>query len=378
MNTTDIKYFHLSPDDKFLDYVISNCENIAADESVYIVRDSKYPLKYVKDKRVKVCLTLNDLSTELKKYDNIIKVYIHFLTNTAIPFTLSIPKHIKVYWIFWGADGYSLPGMEKFLFKEETKKFLIEAGINKRESFIRQLKNKISHKFGRGYKAKLARAVKRADVCATWIKGDYSLVKKYNPQMEYLFYNNNSVNQLIADDDLVPGYNNILEKLKDRRYIIVGNSGDPTNNHLEAFDIVKSMQDYDVVVPLSYGNRHYINRLAEEGIKVLGNRFVPIYNFMEKCEYNFLIKNAQFVIMNHTRQQAANNILTALWYGVPVYMDSSSTLYQTFKYWGVGVGEIHKLPHSFINPSVEENRKYLQQNIGNDTIKEAFRTLLKG
>lgn len=378
MKKERVKYFHLSPDDKFFDYIIDNCESTAPGESAYIIRNSRgSKLQYVKNREVVVTKNVTEILQELSRCSKVEKVYIHFLTSDAIPFVLNLPKHLEVYWIFWGADGYNLPGLEKNLYKGKTKDTLYNLGILKPQSWLDKIRDSAKLLFRYGNRAQLVKAVKRVDYCATWVQGDFDLVKSFNHRMKYTYFNNNSIEQIIEESSDEMDIS-LPENLKHKDYIILGNSGHPTNNHIEAFEFVMNLPDYNVVVPVSYGNKKYIDLINKMGASILGDRFIPLFEFLPKESYNAIIRNAKFLIMNHSRQQAANNILTALWYGIPVYMDSNNTLFQTLKKWGLGVEDINTISLNPISStSLLESRRLLSQNLGRNMINQSFNKLLK-
>ena len=110
--------------------------------------------------------------------------------------------------------------------------------------------------------------------------------------------------------------------------ILVGNSAYPTNNHLEVFDKLK---DHDltgrkVVVPLTYGNDTYREKILKIGQEMLGDSFDPIIDHLSLTAYLEKVDRCGIVIMNHARQQAVGNITNALWEGKTVYLGKSSLL----------------------------------------------------
>lgn len=366
------KYLHISPDDKFFDYVISNIENTIPGESIYLAsKGNDKNLEYVKSQKAIIVKSLEDVKSLHDSYKRIETVYIHFLTQLAIDFILSLPKDKKVVWVFWGSDGYKLPLLKRYEYLPVTKSIVerLDKSFNLKW-FSKKFNSLFDYKLLRRIKA-----VKRINYCATWVEGDYQLVKQYNPKLKFIFFNNNSINQLIDTD--VEAKNSVQKG----QYIYIGNSCDPRNNHFEAFTLIAHQLAYNIVVPLSYGgSKSYKKYILEEGKRVFNGRFKPILEFVPKQDYHHLIINASFIIMNHSKQQAANNILVALWYGKIVFMNSTSTLYSTFRSWGLDIFTIEDLsfPVNEERYTVDrsKNRSILLNKLGEKAIQESYRKFL--
>lgn len=367
--TRESRYFHLSPDDKFFDYVIENCEKVAPSESVYVVRTNSRKLQYVQNQNVVVAANLSEL---LKIYGNcsgVKYVYIHYLKGLALDFVLELPEEIVIIWIFWGSDGYALPSLKKNLLSRETKKLW-----HSRLPISVRFKDYLKSFLSKYYTGKLERCLKKISYCATWVRMDYEMVKPYHPEMEYIFFSNNSVEQLI-------GHGIPSKPSTGAPYIYIGNSGDPTNNHIDVLKLVRWETAYDVVVPLSYGENDYIKLIYEKGKQLLKDRFKPVMDFLPKEEYHSLLLQSSCVIMNHVRQQAANNIIVALYHGVPVFMNPNSPLFKTFKSWDIIIYSIEELKDFFKSPDKylvdsQVNQQALKKWLGNSALERQYKDLL--
>jgi len=102
----------------------------------------------------------------------------------------------------------------------------------------------------------------------------------------------------------------------------VGNSADPSNNHLEVFDKLASLQTetFRVLVPLSYGDQHYARRVIDEGKKLFGGRFVPLVDFLPPDQYQEFLATIDVAVFNHNRQQGLGNLISLLGMGKKVYL----------------------------------------------------------
>ena len=116
--------------------------------------------------------------------------------------------------------------------------------------------------------------------------------------------------------------------------ILVGNSGNPSNNHLEILTKFVQIKDTDIqiICPLSYsGDSVYINSVVEMGKELFGDKFVPLLNYIEPEEYTDLLWNIDIAIMNHDRQQGIGHIVPLLYFKKKVYVRSTTTSYEYFK-----------------------------------------------
>lgn len=102
----------------------------------------------------------------------------------------------------------------------------------------------------------------------------------------------------------------------------VGNSADPSNNHLEIFDKLASLQteNFRVLVPLSYGDQRYARRVIDDGRKLFGDRFFPLVDFLPLDQYQEFLATIDVAVFNHNRQQGLGNLISLLGMGKKVYL----------------------------------------------------------
>ncbi|NNF60406.1 MAG: TDP-N-acetylfucosamine:lipid II N-acetylfucosaminyltransferase [Gammaproteobacteria bacterium] len=124
--------------------------------------------------------------------------------------------------------------------------------------------------------------------------------------------------------------------------VLLGNSATPTNNHVEAFDVLRKLdlRGRRVITPLSYGNEDYSDRVCKLGAEMLGDAFVPLRDFLTVEEFNEQIKDCGTVVMNHIRQQAIGTICAALTKHARVYLRPDSVLFRYFCDQGVAIHSI--------------------------------------
>ncbi|WP_421774934.1 TDP-N-acetylfucosamine:lipid II N-acetylfucosaminyltransferase [Gracilimonas sp.] len=141
------------------------------------------------------------------------------------------------------------------------------------------------------------------------VEGDISVFKKhYGDRQTYRF------------GYPYPGlYGHIpeLNESSDRPRIIVGNSGDYSNNHIEILEALrtkKDVRDYDILLPVSYNLIPEYENAIQKWLNAAGmsDSVKLIKNFIEPDKYRAFIGSSDMLITAHNRQQAIGNMLLSL------------------------------------------------------------------
>ena len=111
-----------------------------------------------------------------------------------------------------------------------------------------------------------------------------------------------------------------LSKSNGRPKIIVGNSGDYSNNHIEILEALRHKKDvgkYDIVLPVSYNLIPEYERAINDWLKAadMSHLVTLMKNFMEPEKYREFISSSAMLITAHNRQQAIGNMLLSLYSG---------------------------------------------------------------
>jgi len=205
----------------------------------------------------------------------------------------------KCYWAMWGGDLYV------YSLGERSKAW--KRGEFFRRSVIRNMGHFISY-----------------------ITGEYDLAKKwYGANGEHhrcFMYTSNLYKE-----------SPIELKAHDGTAILVGNSADPSNNHLEVFDKLKAYkeQGISIYVPLSYGDTSYAQKMIVEGKKRFGDKFIPLTEFLPFEDYLKLLAKIDIAIFNHKRQQSMGSTRTLLGLGKKVYMNQDLTSSESLRQDGI-------------------------------------------
>lgn len=273
-----------------------------------------------------------------------------------------LPQGIKLIWFAWGYDIYTYRACRPFisisLYHPLTAKVIKGNIINQ----IRLFHAKV---YAYCKRVEINKQLARIDFFSGVLQNEYDLMLRNKSfRAQKLDFNYFRLNSEIRIENINAPYvhsNNIL----------IGNSGDPTNNHLDIFDIIykKKIINNKVYSFLSYGG----NEIYREVVKASGklyfkDKFIPIDVFLTYDKFNNLIMDCGNVIMAHERQQAVGNIIQSLWNGCKVFLSETSIAYKYFKECGYHLYTIQKdLNLETINCNIPfkyilDNRKLLIEN----------------
>lgn len=324
-------YLHIVTDSIYTETFIENNEKFNKD-CIYLLLTKSNKLKFVMNRKnliLKIIPNTKDLIKYLffcKDCISLINkscaVYFHNLHRHDCIILLLINKKLnkKLYWLVWGSDLYMK--IKYSIYDNYSKTYVKYSIKEKLFAFFFRIVEKL--------------AIKKITKIGTIIDGDYQLaVRNFHKNFERLnfFYVNPLSFELYSK----------LKKTEKVSTILVGNSGDPSNNHFSILKFLPSDKNFKIICPLSYGDKNYISNLIQFGIEKFGENFVPLTSFLDKSEYLKLLADVDVSIMNHYRQQALGNIFSLLALGKVVYINSLSTVYDFLLSKGIFVYDTQQL-----------------------------------
>lgn len=264
------------------------------------------------------------------------KVILHGLFDINLVFMLFWMPWLlkKCHWVMWGGDLYV------YQLGERNWKWKV------REFFRRPVIKRIGH-------------------LVTYIKGDVDLARKwYGAKGQYhecIMYLSNVYKAL----DIPVKTTSIIN-------IQVGNSADPSNNHIEVLEKLLPYKDEDICiyVPLSYGNQEHAGKVIAQGRKLFGDKFVPLTEFMPFDEYLSFLGKIDIAIFNHKRQQAMGNTITLLGLGKVVYLCSDTTQWSFFKKYDIQVFNVNSIRLVVDSFDFEINKSKIKSFFSKDNYKK--------
>lgn len=238
------------------------------------------------------------------------KIIIHGLFDPRIVLALFFQPWLlkKCYWMVFGADLYAYNT------------------------------NRLSAK-GRFKELFRSRVIKKIGFVVTSIQGDYeNAVKWYNAEGKRLPYYAYPAS-LFSQNKV--GANRSDDKIR----ILLGNSADPTNHHEEILNKLSNFKNDSIIVycPLSYGEKEYSEKIAKLGCSMLGDKFVPMFDFIEPHDYINFLETIDIAIFNHNRQQAMSTTRVLLGYGKKVYLRADTSSYQALTDLGLKVFDVNNV-----------------------------------
>ncbi|MBY5978947.1 TDP-N-acetylfucosamine:lipid II N-acetylfucosaminyltransferase [Ferrimonas balearica] len=153
--------------------------------------------------------------------------------------------------------------------------------------------------------------------------------------------------------------------------ILLGNSADPSNNHIEAFEHLKkyAQENIEIYSPLSYGVPQYRDEVCRVGKELFGDKFKPIVDFIQYDKYIELLSTIDIAVFNHDRQQAMSNTRMLLGMGKKVYMKSGTSSFQLFEKLDVKVFTLDEFSLDPQFPESARNEQTIQRVYSPEALK---------
>lgn len=309
------KILHLAGCDKFIPPFIEFVkEQFNFDEHKFLLTNGMAEQELKKDINVK--LLQRTIASRLKYYLHSIismqladKIILHGLFDNRIVKILFFMPWLrkKCYWVMWGGDLYV------YQLGERNWKWQVN------EIFRRPVIKNIGH-------------------LVTYIEGDVNLARQwYKAKGKYhecLMYSSN-----LYKDYQIPN------KKRNTINIQVGNSADPSNNHIEVLEKLLAYKDEDIhiYIPLAYGNKAYAQKVIDKSKLLFGDKVTCFTQLMPFEKYLEFLGTIDIAIFNHKRQQAMGNTITLLGLGKTVYIRSDTTQWQFFEEKNISINDINNL-----------------------------------
>lgn len=277
------------------------------------------------------------------------KVMLHGLFNIRVVLVLALCPWVlpKCHWIIWGGDLY------QFRKASNTWQSRIKEALRR---FV----------------------IRRVGHLVTYIDGDVELARQWygakGTHHECIMYLSNVVDPKMT---LESGHASDHDGLK----ILLGNSADPSNNHIEALERLLPFknQPFKIYAPLSYGDQCHAKKVISQGKAWFGDKFVPMTDFMPFEQYLEFLKSLDIAIFNHQRQQAMGNTITLLGMGKTVFMRSDVSHWRFLTGLGIKLNDVEKLELCRIaRDEADENARVVYSYFSRATLMKQLANIFEG
>lgn len=282
---------------------------------------------------------------------------------------------VKLVWVFWSHEYYQLPEFFSKLYRGFSRKYYLRKCIHfHAEYLLNYFKRKNPFPFYSGLRS-FEKTFAQFDAMSSLIKGDYDLVMKKFPEVNYQF----------ASYIWLSDFPNIaLDVNKEKKDIMVGHSGSPILNHYEVIEqLAEGNTGNAIYVPLAYGKSAYIADLQKE----ITSKFPALTiefqtQLMDKEAYYRRVNEVGFFILNAYCQQALGNIFFFLWTGTKVFLRRETSTYKTLLEKGFYIYAIEDgfSPAALVPLTAAEqlkNRELVENMINDDRVSAAWMGLLR-
>ena len=304
---------HIVPDNSFVNKFCDNLQELGLwEDNKIIVRSNDSSLKFIKHNLPFAPLYSNKFYSLTGDTSRYTKVFVHYLTPLLYRW-LAKHQFQEVNWMIWGGDLYNLPALEQVCYESRTWHEYVKKDWSA-QTLLYSLKIKLTQSPFQ------QRAYSKIKNVLTWMAEEYKFAINHLPVSaghNFFFYENQMpYGQL----DAMVINANASKKLS----LILGNSGSPANNHLDAVQFLEDNHiEVDLLVPVSYGDKRYISFLKKR-LKFNYGKVEFVDRYMAFEEYLNFLAASDGLIMNTVRPQGYGNILMMMYIGKPVFFNAKN------------------------------------------------------
>ena len=155
--------------------------------------------------------------------------------------------------------------------------------------------------------------------------------------------------------------------------VLIGNSADPSNNHLSILDDLAHFADENIelIVPLNYaGKPDYIKQVVDKGMQLFGEKFTPLLKVIPKSSYDELLSTIDITVFAHERQQGLYAAYYMLLHGRKLFLNSQCSSSLHFHSLGLSVSVTEEIKQSCFSEFVSTDEDVMCRNA--DIAKKEF------
>lgn len=331
------KFIHIAQDEKFINsacllfekaapglnefYIFlpkgqANPEYVHTTEGIYLLPD-----------------TIEEKENILKRLNKNDVIFLHSLSPSFYPIVLGLPSSMKIILLLFGFEVYNDPNFypDKKLLAPITRNAfpsslitisLCEKIKDSFRPFAKKVNNKITCT-----PAQIKKSVfKRIDYVGLPYEEEFQVIcSRIRMKKKFFNFTYFPLERIVEIENEIPIY---------KPNIMIGHSGYRTGNHLDVFDLLQDKIIFTfkkVILPLSYGDKKYIDRIMEVGSQYFLEKFDPILTFQSLQDYNNILKTVGIAILYNRRQQGIGNTIALIWFGTKVFLSKYNSFYKFLK-----------------------------------------------
>jgi len=375
------RFFHFCSDEKFINSAYNQFQNLFPDENKFYI--------YGCPKRQTTHIKLNEdyefIDNIKETFENIpdnAVVFFHSLPDSLIWHLEYFKKSVTLVWFLFGYEVYNDHNLysEKKSLDVQTREIFGYNHINLKEQlkrilwpFLRKIKPDLYYT---KWEEKILK-LKRINYFGFYYPEEYKQICKLlnfeRPLFNFWYY---PIEDIVINNELF---------INNKEFIMIGNSGFKTNNHIDVFSKISKLGlKNKIVMPISYGNKNYTEQLIkhiEEHYNYLEINYLQ--QFLTLNEYNAFLNSIKTAIFNTRRQQAIGNIITLINNGSKVFISEKNTFYHYLVNRGIKVFSYEKdmnlkeINSSLDIETIKSNREKLYDLLNHERLKNELLNSIK-
>lgn len=375
------RFFHFCSDEKFINSAYNQFENLFPKKNKFLI----YGCPQKQTFHIKINEDYEFVNNIKESFENIPEnsvVFFHSLPDSLISNLAHFKKSVILVWFVHGYEVYNDPYLyseKKSLDKITRKTFgythigLKENLKNKLWPILRKIKSDLYYTKSEEKKLKLKRINYFGCSFVEEHKQVYKILGIKRPLFNFWYY---PIEDIVINNELF---------INNKEFIMIGNSGFKTNNHIDVFSKISKLGlKNKIVMPISYGNKNYTEQLIkhiEEHYNYLEINYLQ--QFLTLNEYNTFLNSIKTAIFNTRRQQAIGNIITLINNGSKVFISEKNTFYHYLVNRGIKVFSYEKdmnlkeINSSLDIETIKSNREKLYDLLNHDRLKNELLNSIK-
>lgn len=322
-----------------------------------------------------ISISYTSFKNYIKTLPVIDKIIFHPYNVNSLRFLSLFRKrfpHVKVYWVCWSYELYHRSDLLLRLYEPYSAKYLKGASIKR---MLGNLWGIVKYGSLYNYSRRLTASYSGIDFFCSFLPSDYDFMISISPKkdIKYVPFSYLSLATIIPDMDKLHATGN---------KIMVGHSASPQGNHFEVLEKLATInKDFDILLPLAYGDNKYAKAIHTEAKKRF-SKLTVLEDKVSTGEYYHFLTQASWAIMNVKVQQGLGNILALLWMGVKLFLDENTSSYTDFKKWGAHIYSLDditekQLSQKLTEKQAEQNRKILLERFSELQVQQYWQPILE-